>query len=77
LAARPFLVNLPPTAEGLRSPAVSPFTPAELLDTGTLPVRRAMTDIPPPPPKFPIMVILSLAIAGAVAAAIVYLVRFW
>jgi hypothetical protein len=33
-----------------------------------------MTDIPPPPPKLPILLFLELALVGAVVAAVTYLV---
>jgi hypothetical protein len=37
-----------------------------------------MTDIPPPPPKFPIILVLSFAIGGAVLAAVGYVVlQLW
>jgi hypothetical protein len=33
-----------------------------------------MTDIPPPPPKLPILLFIELAVVGAVVTAVAYLV---
>ena len=36
-----------------------------------------MTDIPPPPPKVPMLIIVLFAVAGAVLAGIGYIVATW
>jgi hypothetical protein len=55
-----------PTDTSLRCPGLRPHSPSRIRAEGT------MTDIPPPPPKLPMVVIICFGLAGAVVAVVAY-----